>query len=1282
MRRRVRIVIVFACVGAVLGAATATYAYFGANATVGGSGQAHATSVSQANAPTASITAGRAVTVTWGASTLANGAAVDGYLVTRYDASSGTPQLTGMGCNGTIASTTCTELFVPPGSWTYAVTPLKGANWQGPASGQSGVVTVGSAALSLTKTTLGLGDFGIDGTAATLTGTLSGFAGGEGIGYRLDGASGTTLSGTPANAAGSGAATVSITLPRTGDGAHTIYAVGTGASSPSQATAPIVIDTVAPGSSASGVDSLWHNAAVTATLSASDPAPASGVASIAYHVDSGSTQTIAGANGNVIVAAPSGHSNDGVHTITFAATDNAANTESPAKTAQVKIDTTAPATTLTTSPASADGSNGWFKQSSVPFTLAATDASSGVAATFYTLDGGATQTYASAVTVSGQGTHTITYWSTDHAGNLEGTHTTQIKLDNVAPATTLATSPASADGSNGWFKQSSVTFTLAATDATSAVAGNFYTIDGGGTQTYGGTVTINTQGDHTVTYWSTDNAGNIESTHTTHIKLDNVAPATTLTSSPAAADGSNGWFKQSSVTFTLAATDAASGVASRFYTIDGGATQTYSGTVTVNTQGDHTVVFWSADNAGNTESQSTIHLKLDSVPPATTDNTTAIGNGWKTTNQTVTLSPSDATSGLAATYYTTDGSTPTTSSSQGASISLTSDGIYTIKYFSVDNAGNSESVKTASTQIRIDKTAPSITEAVVANTTTNTPGIKHNVAYVAYANIVETGSGVSTATANLSSLGNGTAVALSLCSSGCTIAGVTYNYKSASQTANTTDGAKTFTVTSTDVATNSSGNVSFGTNVDDTAPTVPTKIVADALNNTAGFVTTGGGYYIYANVSDTSPSSGIATVTASLTNLGGSSTTPLASAGGPWTIGGTSYAYRSSQQTVGAAVTAGNKAASVTATDNAGNTVTTANFNTAVDNTAPTATAAPSPAANAAGWDNSNVTITLSASDAGAGVNGITYSATGAQPITTTTVAGASTTVTISTEGTTVVTYSATDNVGNAASPQSLTIKLDKTAPAAGSFSIPSLINNGQVLTNAATDALSGVASVGYFYCAGTCTPSPGTLAGTGTVGPNYSFTWSAEPADGAYTVVARVTDAAGNTTDSSTQAVTIDNTVPAVTAVTLTNGGVAKQADSGDSVAITYSETIDAATFCSAWSNGSTQTLTNAVVTITNNGATDGLTVTSSSCTFHLGTVVPGDYVSATVTFTSSTISWDPATKKLTITLGTTASPGGSFKTNVTAAKPTYTPDGAIADLVGNTISTSKFSSGTATGF
>ena len=51
-------------------------------------------------------------------------------------------------------------------------------------------------------------------------------------------------------------------------------------------------------------------------------------------------------------------------------------------------------------------------------TLAATDNLSGVAATYYTVDGGAPRSGTS-VTVTSEGTHLVAYWSVDKAGNTE-----------------------------------------------------------------------------------------------------------------------------------------------------------------------------------------------------------------------------------------------------------------------------------------------------------------------------------------------------------------------------------------------------------------------------------------------------------------------------------------------------------------------------------------------------------------------------------------------------------------------------------------------------------------------------------------------------------------------------------------------------------------------------------------------------------------------------------------------------------------------------------------------
>lgn len=102
------------------------------------------------------------------------------------------------------------------------------------------------------------------------------------------------------------------------------------------------------------------------------------------------------------------------------------------------------------------------------------------------------------------------------------------------------------------------------------------------------------------------------------------------------------------------------------------------------------------------------------VAPVTTDSGT--DTAWHNADVTVTLACDDGDStvgsGCQTTYYTTDGTDPTTASSQGTSVLVAAEGESTVKYFSVDRAGNTEAVKTAANTVKIDKTAPSVTLSI------------------------------------------------------------------------------------------------------------------------------------------------------------------------------------------------------------------------------------------------------------------------------------------------------------------------------------------------------------------------------------------------------------------------------------------------------------------------------------------------------------------------------------------------------------------------------------------
>ena len=98
-------------------------------------------------------------------------------------------------------------------------------------------------------------------------------------------------------------------------------------------------DTAAPVTCDDG-DRLWHNAAVTTHLTATD-AGGSGVKVTQYRIDGGRWQTLTAAG--VTVKAPSDHSADGDHTISYRSTDKAGNTEFP-QLCTVHIDTRPPKT--------------------------------------------------------------------------------------------------------------------------------------------------------------------------------------------------------------------------------------------------------------------------------------------------------------------------------------------------------------------------------------------------------------------------------------------------------------------------------------------------------------------------------------------------------------------------------------------------------------------------------------------------------------------------------------------------------------------------------------------------------------------------------------------------------------------------------------------------------------------------------------------------------------------------------------------------------------------------
>jgi len=102
---------------------------------------------------------------------------------------------------------------------------------------------------------------------------------------------------------------------------------------------------------------------------------------------------------------------------------------------------------------------------------------------------------------------------------------------------------------------------------------------------------------------------------------------------------------------------------------------------------------------------------------------------------------------------------------------------------------------------------------------------------------------------------------------------------------------------------------------------------------------------------------------------------------------------------------------------------------TEADNVAPQSLATQEPEANASGWTNDDVVVTVGATDDRSGVQEITLTLSGAQAGGTTT-PGGSAEATINTEGLTTVSYFARDQAGNQElPPKTLDVRIDKTSP-------------------------------------------------------------------------------------------------------------------------------------------------------------------------------------------------------------------------------------------------------------
>lgn len=344
-----------------------------------------------------------------------------------------------------------------------------------------------------------------------------------------------------------------FTISEQGEYEVSFYSVDKAGNTESASTVKVHVDKTAPVTTSNATEG-WLNQNSNIELSATDHI--CGVDKTYHSIDGSEFK-----EGTIVVA------DEGVHNISFYSVDKAGNKEE-AKTVEVKVDKTAPVTT-------SDARTDWSKDVTVQ--LAATDNLSGIEKTYYSING-SELAEGTKFTVNEEGITKVIFYSVDVAGNKEEVQSVVVKVDKTAPVTT-------SNITASWSKDD-FAVELTASDSASGVHKTFYSVNG--SQYVEGTrFTVSEEGVNKVSYYSLDNAGNVEDAKTIEVKVDKTAPVVSWNLADEYAIGTK--------LPSYSADDAVSGIASEIVTLNG---REITGPVILDKPGTYNLVLTVKDYAG------------------------------------------------------------------------------------------------------------------------------------------------------------------------------------------------------------------------------------------------------------------------------------------------------------------------------------------------------------------------------------------------------------------------------------------------------------------------------------------------------------------------------------------------------------------------------------------------------------------------------------------------------------------------------------------------------------
>ena len=426
------------------------------------------------------------------------------------------------------------------------------------------------------------------------------------------------------------------------------------------------------------------------TLNASDVM--SGVDQVYYRIDAGAWQVY---SSSFTVGA------EGLqYSVQYYAMDEAGNVGDVLTVYVGEDDTVAPEISIAIS---GHLNNGWYN-STVLVTLSATDiGDSGLEGIYYSFDGVVWHQYVDTLEIGVTGTYHLYYYAVDNFGNREDGESI-VKVDVTAPLSNL-TVTGHEDG--GWFN-ATVYLDLSATDADSGVGGTWYRVNGGNWTAYTIPFALSSEGATLVQYYSMDRAENQEQQKEIEIDIDTIDPSVNVTVTGLNAEG----WGNGSVSCAMTASDSGSGVGSIMYRVNGVEWQEHSVPFGFNATGTYLVECYAVDNAGNSGAIVNVTCKIDVTAPVSGLSFTGAFDGIAYLNSVnVSMAATDIGSDVKMLMLSLDNETWTEVVNV---VTINGSGAINIWYFSVDNVGNAEAVRSITITV-VEATAPAQVSGLLTN---------------------------------------------------------------------------------------------------------------------------------------------------------------------------------------------------------------------------------------------------------------------------------------------------------------------------------------------------------------------------------------------------------------------------------------------------------------------------------------------------------------------------------------------------------------------------------------